>query len=99
MPFIYHENQIPLEVGSLLWRYMDHDKIESFLKNKALFFCRADKFVDPFEGSLPKREADYRIQNAKNINDYLQRPTDPLEEKKNIIALGELHKAISNNPV
>jgi hypothetical protein len=45
-----------------IWRYMDLEKFEFILKNKALFFCRADRFVDPFEGSLPKRELDLEMR-------------------------------------
>lgn len=28
-----------------------------------MFFCRADKFIDPFEGTIPKKEAEYRIKS------------------------------------
>jgi hypothetical protein len=35
------------------------------LRKQALFFCRADKFPDPFEGSLPRREADYRVEDRR----------------------------------
>lgn len=36
-----------------LWRYMDFTKFVSLLENSALFFARADKLDDPFEGALP----------------------------------------------
>ena len=39
---------------------MSLQKFQLMLKNKALFFCRADKFSDPFEGSIPKKEAEHR---------------------------------------
>jgi len=35
-----------------IWRYMDFTKFVSLLDNKALFFPRADKLGDPFEGSF-----------------------------------------------
>ena len=43
-----------LSVNPILWRYMDFTKLLSILENKALFFARADKLGDPFEGSVPK---------------------------------------------
>lgn len=37
--------------GQKLWRYMDLAKFMSLLEDKALFFARADKLGDPFEGA------------------------------------------------
>ncbi len=37
-----------------IWRYMDFTKFVSLLDKQALFFTRADKLGDPFEGSIPK---------------------------------------------
>ena len=37
----------------LLWRYMSFEKFVSLLDTKSLFFTRADKFEDPFEGFTP----------------------------------------------
>ncbi len=36
-----------------LWRYMSFEKFVSLLSTKSLFFTRADKFEDPFEGFMP----------------------------------------------
>jgi hypothetical protein len=57
-----HDNLINADPTLVLWRYMDLEKFRSFLENQALFFCRADKFSDPFEGSLPRIE--YESRNA-----------------------------------
>ena len=38
-----------------LWRYMDFTKFVSILEKDALFFPRADKLGDPYEGFLPER--------------------------------------------
>ena len=35
---------------AILWRYMDFTKFVSLLDKSSLFFCRADKLGDPFEG-------------------------------------------------
>ncbi len=37
-----------------VWRYMDFTKLISLIDSRRLFFTRADKFNDPFEGSYPK---------------------------------------------
>ena len=37
-----------------LWRYTDMAKFVSLLSSRSLFFARADKLGDPFEGSLPR---------------------------------------------
>lgn len=47
--FIQPENE---EVK--VWRYMDFTKLISLIDSRRLFFTRADKFNDPFEGSYPK---------------------------------------------
>lgn len=49
---------------SNLWRFMDFTKYLSLLNSKCLFFCRADKFNDPFEGAKGV------IENKKNWDKY-----------------------------
>lgn len=43
----------PEDENVKVWRYMDLSKLVSLLDSSALFFTRADKLGDPFEGSLP----------------------------------------------
>ena len=43
----------PPEDKDALWRYMSLEKFVNMLKTKSLFFTRADKFDDPFEGFIP----------------------------------------------
>ena len=45
-----------------IWRYMDFTKLLSLINTCSLYFSRADKLGDPFEGSLPK--TDYATRNA-----------------------------------
>ena len=40
---------------TVLWRYMDFAKFVALLEKRSLFFARADKLGDPFEGYLPRR--------------------------------------------
>lgn len=94
MPLYEHECFIPLEKGATLWRYLDFEKFQSLLETKALFFCRADKFSDPFEGSIPKLEADYRLHAHKKA---AAEDGDEFDEKlalDNILNLQGLHERI-----
>ena len=62
MPIHHHDYLIPIGEREILWRYIDLSKLISLLKEKRLFFCRADKYSDPFECSTPQREYEYRKQ-------------------------------------
>lgn len=50
-----------------LWRYLTFTKFVSLLDRRAIFFARADKFSDPFEGAFPKANIDLRRKNFKAI--------------------------------
>ncbi len=41
----------PKNENSKIWRYLDFAKFISILDRKALFFVRADRLSDKFEGS------------------------------------------------
>ncbi len=49
-----HPDFNPPPSDAILWRYMDFTKFISLLEKQALFFARADKLGDPFEGSYSK---------------------------------------------
>lgn len=44
----------PNDANVKIWRYMDFTKFVALLDSKSLWFTRADRFKDPFEGSYPK---------------------------------------------
>lgn len=48
------------EDSQKIWRYMDFTKFLDILDRSELFFPRADKLGDPFEGSLPKSSIEER---------------------------------------
>ena len=58
--FIQPQNQ-----DSRLWRYMDFTKFVSLASSRSLFFCRADLFRDPFEGSYSKANVALRPEVYK----------------------------------
>ena len=47
-----HVFQLP-DADTTIWRYVDLSKFVSLLQSRALYFCRSDRFEDPFEGSYP----------------------------------------------
>lgn len=40
---------------STIWRYVDFEKFQNMMENTSLFFCRADKLGEKWEGILPKK--------------------------------------------
>ena len=60
-----HPVFIPPEDNAVLWRYMDFTKFVSVLEESAMFFARADKLGDPFEGYLP----DLNRAKARNFHE------------------------------
>ncbi|MFH0913981.1 MAG: hypothetical protein V1849_01670, partial [Chloroflexota bacterium] len=45
----------PSNSNTKIWRYLNFTKFVSLLDKSALFFTRADKLDDPFEGSCPEK--------------------------------------------
>jgi len=50
-----------------IWRYMDFAKFVNLLNTKSLFFCRADRLDDKWEGIFPKKMIDKFSLNKKFI--------------------------------
>ena len=59
--------QAPLDVNIPIWRYMDFAKYVAMLEYGGIFFPRADKLGDPFEGSFPEANKELRAQACKEI--------------------------------
>jgi hypothetical protein len=67
---MYEENpafQQPDNLDARVWRYMDFFKFVSLLQKSALYFARADKLDDPFEGSYPKLNVSARMSYAETL--------------------------------
>ncbi len=64
----HHLFKPPGNENSKIWRYMDFSKFVNLLDKQALFFCRADKLGDPFEGSYPKPNVVEREQELQQAN-------------------------------
>ena len=59
----------PPDDWDTLWRYMNFEKFVNILATEFLFFTRADKFDDPFEGFTPPLITDI-YNNAVNRGEY-----------------------------
>lgn len=46
-----------------IFRYRDIEQYESILRDQYLWFARPDQFDDPFEGSLPRKNIEERIEH------------------------------------
>jgi hypothetical protein len=56
-----------------VWRYMDFTKFVSMIESGCLFFSRADRAGDAFEGSWPQINIRLREQMWQNIMDKMDR--------------------------
>jgi len=43
---------------AVIWKHLPFDKFLSLLQTNSLYFCRADRFEDPYEGTISKRTLD-----------------------------------------
>lgn len=71
---MYKEHPVfePPPPEAVLWRYLDFTKFVSLLDNQSLFFARADKLGDPFEGSISKADVEAQTELIKqNISSQL----------------------------
>src|SRR5258708_2137823 len=92
MPVIDQEILIKPPNESIIWRYMDLDKFESILKEKGLFFCRSDKFTDPFEGSIPRINSAFRVTAEKQVAATLKRKITHEDAMNKSDNTGKLHQ-------
>lgn len=51
-----------------LWRYMTLPQLLAALDSRSLHFTRLDMFGDPFEGTVPKLDAEFRVEVARANN-------------------------------
>ena len=72
-----------------VWRYMDFTKFISLIDTRRLYFTRADRFEDPFEGSWPKNNVDARKLVFKNIPEK--------EQQKRLESFGDIMKSFTRH--
>ncbi len=62
---MYREHNLfenPKDSKIRIWRYLDFAKFVSLINDRAVFFARADRFKDPFEGSYCKNVTEVRTE-------------------------------------
>lgn len=65
----------PQDPSVKIWRYMDFTKFVSMLESSSLYFSRADRLGDPFEGSYSKGNINLRpavYKDAKGPGNMLE---------------------------
>lgn len=92
-----HPAFIPPDFNNIIWRYMSFEKFKSLIDTQALFFCRADRFSDPFEGSVPKKEVNNRIIDQERISNYFGKPFNIEKAKKNIHSISIAHRNLKRS--
>lgn len=92
-----HDNLIAVDPDIKIWRYMDLEKYESFLHERGLFFCRTDKFSDPFEGSITKTEHTFRPRNFGLGLDGT--PVDKARLEPDLKATSQLHQKLKRSTI
>ncbi len=65
-----------------VWRYMDFTKFVSMLDENKLFFSRADKLGDPFEGSYPVENIRQRERMQEKLLKTLPHAFKSIYERK-----------------
>lgn len=75
-----------------IWRYMDFAKFINMLHKEGLFFVRADKFEDPFEGSATKAD----IQFRERLIDYFAKNMKINREDAKLIVENEASTRYDN---
>jgi len=68
--------------SSAIWRYMNFEKFQNIIEDTSLFFCRADKLGEKWEGSLTKKMIEKFGMEEKKI----------LSSNGNTYSLKEWHK-------
>jgi hypothetical protein len=83
---VHHEFQQP-EDSAILWRYVDLARYTDLLLKRQLFFSRADKFEDPFEGRLSKAVNDRSLKNLQQNEEIKHQ-----NEKRTEVTISSWHQ-------
>jgi hypothetical protein len=91
--FQQHEEFEQVEDPEILWRYQDLPRYIDLLLKNQLFFSRADRFEDPFEGKYNKPSTEKSLKsNLKKIPEESKTKENVDEIKQQINEIKEKHK-------
>ena len=83
----------PPDMDGKIWQYMELAEFVSMLHRKALFFIKANKLRDPYEGIIPqfnnvirssehsREEQKQYFQNQEQSNHFVQRPLQTMMQR------------------
>ena len=66
-----YKNRPPLDPDTELRRYISLNALISMLRERRLRLTRVDRFADPFEGSVPKRQIDDQVPLFSSMNSMM----------------------------
>ena len=91
-----HDLFVPPPQNATLWRYLDFTKFVSLLDKQSLFFSRADKLGDPFEGSYSRMNLQMRPLIYKDqIPDHaLQQISEFVKQSRRFTLISCWHRSI-----
>jgi hypothetical protein len=92
----YEEHEIftpPEDPTATIWRYMDFTKLVSLLETKSLFFARADKLGDAFEGSMPHQNVNQREALWPDVDDATARD---FSNERQALAVSNVHQLLES---
>ena len=92
---MYQESRYcdPPPDNAVLWRYMDFTKFVSLLEKQALFFARADKLEDTFEGYLPHRNREAARRFFEGHTDHLQTMLNSIKQSSRLMLISCWHES------
>jgi len=73
---------IPDNIDAPLWRYMPEEYFRSLLEESALYFCRADLFIDPLEGTQSRPTIANRPLFYSGATDHWINETVPMFDER-----------------
>jgi len=95
---MYKEHYLFDEIpdSTTIWKYLDFDKFLNLLVTESLYFCRADKFEDPYEGTITK-ETMHTLRNTldgfgfNNVEEMFQETMKLLDSSRKMTLVNCWH--------
>ncbi len=89
--------ETPADSGIRVWRYQDVAKFVACLSTRSLFFARADRFADQYEGSLPQANLHRRREDLLPIRTAGPQIARDLKDHLNIVLSSAEANALAEN--
>ncbi len=80
--------ELPSDESLMVWRYLDLSKFMSLLETSSLYFTRSDKFIDPYEGTIPKI-------TVENISKYFSEFENASQMQKDLLNLLTVNRKLT----